>query len=102
MRKDLEREREMLRHEIRKKEEGLPPGGVERARRAKWMKEILSIVRCYPEYGAKRISDVLEAEHLVSRSPSTIYSKLRRASLSTKERRLEFVKGEEEDGEIQS
>lgn len=103
MRKELEEKMEALRQETRKKEVQFEyPGGFEKARQAKWMSEILDIVRRYPEYGAKKIADVLEADHLVSRSTSTIYTKLRRAGLNTREKRLTFVEGEREDGEIQS
>ncbi len=103
MRMELEEKVEMLRREAGKREVQLEySGGFEKARRAKWMSEILNIVRRYPDYGAKRIADVLEADHLVSRSASTIYSKLRRAGLNTRQKRLMFVEGEREDGEIQS
>ena len=74
---------------------------LERAKRAKLMKEILEIVRKHPEYGAKRISDVLERFHYVSRSPSTIYAKLKRADLNTREKRVRYAEGELKDAEVQ-
>jgi anti-sigma B factor antagonist len=103
MKREFLKEREAFRQEMGKRHSGYAySGGIEKARRAKWMTEILTIVRRNPEYGAKRISGVLEAEHMVSRSPSTIYAKLRRANLNTREKRVEFAEGEREDAEVQS
>lgn len=73
----------------------------EKARQAKFMNQILDIVRKHPEYGAKRISENLKTTHLISRSSSTIYAKLRRADLNTKEKRLRFLKGDRKDAKVQ-
>ena len=65
------------------------------------MKEIVQIVKEHPEYGPGRISEALRTSHLILRSPSTIYAKLKKADLNTREKRLRFAEGEPKDAEIQ-
>lgn len=101
-RQEFEREKERFREEMRRREVDLKEAiKIERARQAKLMSEILDIVREHPEYGSKRISEVLQLHHFISRSPSTIYAKLRRADLNTKEKRLKFSKGAIKDAKVQ-
>ncbi len=103
IREEFEKDREKFREEMRHaKAELRKTIRIEKARQAKLMSEIQKIVRAHPEYGAKRISEALQTDYFVSRSPSTIYSKLKRADLNTKEKRLRFIEGEMEDAEVQS
>ena len=100
-REEFERERERLFEEMHRKESELKESvKVEMARQAALMNEILNIVKEHPEYGPKRLSDVLESDHFISRSPSSIYAKLKRAELNTKEKRLKFAKGAGSDAKI--
>ncbi|RMG63885.1 MAG: HAMP domain-containing protein [Calditrichaeota bacterium] len=56
--------------------------------------KIYDIIQKHPEYGAKRISNILntEAYGFTKVSPRLIYEELKRAKLNTKERRIQFVK----------
>ena len=102
MKAELEEERERFREEMGRREVELKEAvKLERAKRAKLMKEILDIVRKHPEYGAKRISDTLQQLHFVSRNPSTIYAKLKRADLNTREKRSRYAEGEMKNAEAQ-
>ncbi len=56
--------------------------------------KIYDIIREHPEYGPKKISDLLNTEKygFTKVSPKLIYEELKRAKLNTKERRIAFVK----------
>ena len=55
--------------------------------------KMYDIIRRYPHYGPKKISDLLNTEEygFVEMSPVLIYEELKRAKLNTKERRESFV-----------
>ncbi len=55
--------------------------------------KMYDIIRKYPEYGPKKISDELNSETyaFTEVSPTLIYEELKRAKLNTKERRTVFV-----------
>jgi len=55
--------------------------------------KMYDIIRQYPEYGPKKISDMLNTEKYgyTEISPFLVYEELRRAKLNTKEQRLAFV-----------
>lgn len=55
--------------------------------------KMYDIIRQYPEYGPKKISDMLNTEKygFTEISPFLVYEELRRAKLNTKEQRLAFV-----------
>jgi anti-sigma B factor antagonist len=102
LKEEMEAERRKFREETRRTEAELKDLiRHERALQAKLMNEILRIVREHPEYGPGRISEALRTSHLILRSPSTVYAKLRKADLNTKEKRLRFAEGELKDAEIQ-
>lgn len=99
---EVEKEREKFREEMQHREAELKNMiRLEKARQAKLMDEILHIVKEHPEYGPNRISEILRTSHLILRSPSTIYAKLKKADLNTKEKRMRFLEGELKDAEIQ-
>jgi transposase len=54
-------------------------------------KEILNIVREYPEYGTKRIMDELKGRGMVDIDQRGLYEELVRMRLNTKKLRLEYV-----------
>ncbi|RMF60171.1 MAG: hypothetical protein D6748_04720, partial [Calditrichaeota bacterium] len=56
--------------------------------------KMYDIIRQHPEFGPKKISDMLNTEKygFTEVSPLLIYEELKRAKLNTKERRIAFVK----------